>query len=158
MLFSYFVFQMLTILRPIHQVCVWLRVLFSWWACPFTHCPLQKIKAAQCLPLVEKWEDFMLPSICGSFLLRRKSSWWEGGLPVHWIRWAVTTFAMNCKRLRENVWKSWRAPCYLLSQVDQTLGKGWAAFVSKLWLGGITMPFSFVRPASGWLDGVGLGP
>ena len=28
----------------------------------FTYCLLQKIKSAQKLPLVEKWEEFMLPN------------------------------------------------------------------------------------------------
>ena len=63
----------------------------------FTFCLLQKIKSAQSLPLVEKWEDFRLPnhSRFPSVLLRRKSSWREVGLTMHSRRWALSTFAMS---------------------------------------------------------------
>ena len=104
--FSSFVFQVFTILLPIHRVCLTTgilqtvslpvsRIVFNRISSRHNHYPWSRSGKSSCFPVVR-----------GSLLLRRESSWREAGLSVHRRKLAVATFTMSFRMMPSKLEKS----------------------------------------------------
>ena len=119
---------------------------------------LQKIKSAQSLPLVEKCEDLMLPNDSQippieekEFLPRSRVAGAREKVSNVYLR---NEFRKDARNFLEELTSAVLSTVAARSDV----GQGLSSFYPKIVVRGWLCPFSFVWPASRWLNGVGLCP
>ena len=131
--------------------CMWLRVSGINDLALFSHCVLQKIKAAHSLLMIEKCKGIMLPNPSRFPQLRRRSSLLASEFLWRWRKYAASTSELNYGKMTGSFSMNWQSSWTELSTVAARtdVSEGLSSILFEMVVRETTMPL-LICSGSSW--------